>query len=290
EYFLPRLTRAWTHLSKQYGGIGTKGPGETQIETDRRIIRNKISSLKKKLQLIDVQRDTQRKNRQEFFKAVLVGYTNVGKSTILNHLTDANVLVEDKLFATLDSTTRLIQTKDGNKFLLSDTVGFIRKLPHSLIASFRSTLKEIVDADLILHVIDISHPKYEEQINIVNETLAEIKADKKMIQLVFNKIDLLKDSSEIDRCIKHYPNAVFISAERGININELEEKIIKTISTFIVTENFEINHNQNKLLSSIRQLSESLQTKYLEDKIQIKLTARQSNLPKIKKLISNYAQ
>jgi len=197
EYYLPRLTRQWTHLSKQYGGIGTKGPGETQIETDRRIIKRKIATLKHKLEEIDTQRSTQRKQREKFFKVVLTGYTNAGKSTLLNLLTDANVLVEDKLFATLDSTTRLVRTKKGYEFLLSDTVGFIRKLPPNLIASFRSTLIEIVYADLILHIVDASHPNREEQIQVVEDTLREIKADKNKSLLVFNKIDLIEDKNLI---------------------------------------------------------------------------------------------
>jgi len=286
EYFLPRLTRQWTHLSKQYGGIGTKGPGETQIETDRRIIKTKISSLKQKLDEIDIQRDTQRKQRTDIFKVVLVGYTNVGKSTLLNLLSDADVLVEDKLFATLDSTTRTVRTKSGSTFLLSDTVGFIRKLPPNLIASFRSTLREIVDADLILHVVDSSHHNFQEQINVVNETLEEIHADKNKVQIVFNKIDLLDDTSQINKLNNLYPGCVFVSAERGVNITQLFEKIESSMNSNIVKGDVEIDFTQSRVLSSIHDLSENVETKYFEDKIAVSFTAKQVNYKKILKLIS----
>ncbi|MGE5411543.1 MAG: GTPase HflX, partial [Clostridiales bacterium] len=176
QYLLPRLTRAWTHLSKQYGGIGTKGPGETQIETDRRLIRTRISMLKGKLEKIESQRQTKSANRKNFIKASLVGYTNAGKSTLLNLLTDAGVLAENKLFATLDSTTRSIQIDNNQTVLLSDTVGFIRKLPHHLVASFKSTLNEVREADLILHVIDVSHPFFEEHMAVVDQTLKDLGA------------------------------------------------------------------------------------------------------------------
>ena len=186
EYSLPRLTRQWTHLSKQYGGIGTKGPGETQIETDRRLIKKRISVLKAKLDKIDVQRQTQAYERRNFIRLSLVGYTNVGKSTLLNLLTDSNVYVENKLFATLDTSTRVmnIKTKEGEeviskfpkKVLISDTVGFIKNLPHNLIESFKSTLSEVVESDILLHVVDISNPNFEEQMKVVLETLDEIGA------------------------------------------------------------------------------------------------------------------
>lgn len=196
EYLLPRLTRMWTHLEKQRGGIGMKGPGEKEIETDRRIIRDKIALLKKKLEHIDKQGVTQRKSRTGEIRLALVGYTNVGKSTIMNALTNANILAENKLFATLDSTVRkLVLTKEAEVYippiitLISDTVGFIRKLPHQLIESFKSTLDEIKEADLLLHVVDISSPTFESQMDIVLETLTEIGAGDKPTLTVFNKID-----------------------------------------------------------------------------------------------------
>lgn len=188
EYLLPRLTRMWTHLQKQKGGIGMKGPGETEIETDRRIIRDKISLLKKKLANIDKQMATQRGNRGQMVRVALVGYTNAGKSTIMNVISKSKVFAEDKLFATLDTTVRKVVLQNI-PFLLSDTVGFIRKLPHQLVESFKSTLDEVREADILLHVVDITHPHFEEHIEVVNETLKEIGAADKPIILVFNKID-----------------------------------------------------------------------------------------------------
>ena len=188
EYLLPRLTRLWTHLERQQGGIGMKGPGETEIETDRRIIRDKISLLKEKLELIDKQMVTQRKNRGSMIRVALVGYTNVGKSTIMNQLSKSDVFAENKLFATLDTTVRKVVI-ENLPFLLSDTVGFIRKLPHSLVESFKSTLDEVREADLLLHIVDISHSDFEEQINVVNQTLSEIEAGNKPTIMIFNKID-----------------------------------------------------------------------------------------------------
>jgi GTP-binding protein HflX len=188
EYLLPRLTRMWTHLERQQGGIGMRGPGETEIETDRRIIRDKISLLKEKLELIDKQMVTQRKNRGSMIRVALVGYTNVGKSTIMNQLSKSEVFAENKLFATLDTTVRKVVI-ENLPFLLSDTVGFIRKLPHSLVESFKSTLDEVREADLLLHIVDISHSDFEEQINVVNQTLSEIEAGNKPTIMIFNKID-----------------------------------------------------------------------------------------------------
>ena len=190
QYILPRLTRMWTHLERQKGGIGMRGPGETQIETDRRIIQQKIALLKEKLKKIDKQKSIQRGNRGALVRVALVGYTNVGKSTIMNTLAKTKVLAENKLFATLDTTVRKIVV-ENLPFLLSDTVGFIRKLPHQLVESFKSTLDEVREADILLHVIDISHPNFEEQIEIVNKTLAEIDGLDKPTIMVFNKIDAL---------------------------------------------------------------------------------------------------
>jgi len=193
EYLLPRLTRMWTHLSKQYGGIGTKGPGEKQIEMDRRLFRSRIATLKRKLQQISQQRQQQRKGRQQFLRFSLVGYTNAGKSTLANVLANAGVYAADQLFATLDTITRKILLPSGKPVLLSDTVGFIRKLPPSLIASFHSTLAEIVESDILLHVVDISHPAYEEHIQVVLDTLQQLGADQKPILTIFNKLDMLED-------------------------------------------------------------------------------------------------
>ncbi len=244
QYLLPRLTRMWTHLERQRGGIGMRGPGETQIETDRRIILDKISRLKAELVAIDKQKSMQRKNRGKLTRVALVGYTNVGKSTLMNVLSKSDVFAENKLFATLDTTVRKVII-DNLPFLLTDTVGFIRKLPTHLVDSFKSTLDEVRDADLLVHVVDISHPNFEEQIEVVDKTLREVcdGADKPII-LVFNKIDAFsyvpKDADDLTpRTRANIPldelkaswmarmkdNCVFISAKKGINIDELKAKI-----------------------------------------------------------------
>lgn len=287
EYFLPRLTRQWTHLSKQFGGIGTKGPGETQIETDRRIIKRKINTLQQKLKEIDTQRNTQRKHRDKFFKVVLAGYTNAGKSTLLNLLTNANVLVEDKLFATLDSTTRLVRTKNGFEFLLSDTVGFIRKLPHNLIASFKSTLFEIVYADLILHIVDASHPNKEEQIQVVEETLKEIKASQNKSLIVFNKIDLIQNKTELELLSLKYPEAIFISAERGININALIEKIEHLIKENFIYDEVLLSPDDVDKLTAVQKFADNIESEIENDLIKIKFRARKSDYMKLIKILKN---
>jgi GTPase len=253
EYLLPRLTRMWTHLQKQKGGIGMKGPGEKEIETDRRVIRDKISKLKKELHDIDKQSITRRKNRETMTRVALVGYTNVGKSTIINLLAKAEVLAQDMLFATLDSTVRKVVfppdpvTYEPCVFLLSDTVGFIRKLPHQLVESFKSTLDEVKEADILLHVVDVSHPQFEEQMDTVSSTLEEIGASNKTVITIFNKIDQYKPmatSDDIfeDETIYDIPtlkktwmsklddNIVFISATQSDNIDELKALIRKNVS------------------------------------------------------------
>ncbi len=228
QYMLPRLTRQWTHLSKQYGGIGTKGPGETQIETDRRMIRARISHLREKLGKIETQRKTQRKRREEQFKIALVGYTNAGKSTLMKELTGADVHAEDRLFATLDTTVRTLELKPGLTALLSDTVGFIRKLPPHLVASFRSTLAETIEADVLLHVIDIASPSVLEQMKVVEYTLEEIGATDIPVLLVFNKVDLIDSESDVlDDLLARYPDAIAISAARGLHVHALRERLIE---------------------------------------------------------------
>ena len=244
QYLLPRLTRMWTHLERQRGGIGMRGPGETQIETDRRIILDKISRLKAELKDIDRQKSIQRKNRGKLTRVALVGYTNVGKSTLMNLLSKSDVFAENKLFATLDTTVRKVIV-DNLPFLLTDTVGFIRKLPTHLVESFKSTLDEVRDADVLVHVVDISHPNFEEQIEVVNKTLSEVcgSADKPMI-MVFNKVDAFsftpkdeddltpktRENYSLDELKASWMNkigddAVFISAKEGLNIDELKAKI-----------------------------------------------------------------
>ncbi|HEX9740718.1 MAG TPA: GTPase HflX, partial [Ignavibacteriaceae bacterium] len=285
QYMLTRLTRAWTHLSKQYGGIGTKGPGETQIETDRRIIRNRISHLKENLKKIESQRFTQRQGRKDFLKVCLVGYTNVGKSTLFNRLTDAEVLAEDKLFATLDSTTRLLNVDKNKSILLSDTVGFIRKLPANLIASFKSTLDEVRDADVILHIIDISDSYFEDHIKVVEETLKELGSDKKTIVKVFNKIDILNNKDKIGYIKNNYKNSIIVSAEKGINIKTLVDKLVEMNENTFVEENVDLNLEDSKTAAKIHSLAEVLDTKYDDSKIHIKYKTNRHNSEKIKKMV-----
>jgi len=253
QFLLPRLAGMWTHLERQRGGIGLRGPGETEIETDRRIIRDKISKLKDELKKIDLQMSTQRKNRGSMVRVALVGYTNVGKSTIMNMLSKSEVFAENKLFATLDTTVRKVVY--GNlPFLLSDTVGFIRKLPHQLVESFKSTLDEVREADLLLHVVDISHPVFEEQLNVVVQTLQEIGAAEKPTLLVFNKIDAYKwvkkdeddlsprskenfslDELKNSWMAKSNAPAIFISAKHRTNIDEFREKIYNQVKEIHIT-------------------------------------------------------
>ena len=254
QYLLPRLTRLWTHLERQRGGIGMRGPGETQIETDRRIILDKISHLKEELKSIDRQKSIQRKNRGKLVRVALVGYTNVGKSTLMNLLAKSEVFAENKLFATLDTTVRKVIV-DNLPFLLSDTVGFIRKLPTQLVESFKSTLDEVREADLLLHVVDISHPAFEEQIEVVNKTLQEVcdSADKPMI-LVFNKIDAFsyvekaaddltprtRENISLDELketwmAKMHDNCIFISARNKTNIDELKSLLYQRVKEIHTT-------------------------------------------------------
>ncbi len=245
QYILPRLKGMWTHLERQGAGIGSRGPGETEIETDRRIVKDKIALLRGRLKEIDKQSITQRKERGEFIRVALVGYTNVGKSTLMNVLSKSDVFAENKLFATLDTTTRKI-VYENTPFLLSDTVGFIRKLPHHLVESFKSTLDEVREADILLHVVDVSHPLYEDQIGVVNHTLQELKAFDKPILTIFNKLDLyeantfdewledevkqellLELKEKWDRATNN--NCVFISALEKKNIDALREIILTKV-------------------------------------------------------------
>ncbi|MEY4460001.1 MAG: hypothetical protein RIT38_1231 [Bacteroidota bacterium] len=245
QYILPRLKGMWSHLERQGAGIGSRGPGETEIETDRRIVKDKIALLRKRLQEIDKQAFTQRKDRGEFIRVALVGYTNVGKSTIMNLISKSEVFAENKLFATLDTTTRKV-VFENTPFLLSDTVGFIRKLPHHLVESFKSTLDEVREADVLLHVVDISHPKYEDQIDVVNKTLQELKAFDKPVVTIFNKMDLYRQKyfdewisdevkQDIERDLKERwinvtnNNCVFVSAIEKQNIDELRTIILHKV-------------------------------------------------------------
>lgn len=259
QYLLPRLRGLWTHLERQRGGIGMRGPGEKEIETDRRIVRDKIALLKKKLEKIDQQNTTQRKQRGELIRVSLVGYTNVGKSTLMNLLSKSDVFAEDKLFATLDTTVRKV-VFGQMPFLLSDTVGFIRKLPHHLIESFKSTLDEVRESDILLHVVDIAHPQHEDQIRTVNQTLKELDATDKPTLLVFNKIDLYRELNydayvdeeariEIEEGLKgslrhtFETDLVFISARTKENVDLLREKMKEMVKEqYLVRYPYQAKH------------------------------------------------
>ncbi len=282
EYLLPRLTRLWTHLSKQKGGIGTKGPGETQIETDRRLVRKRISFLKKKLRDVALQHATQTKERGEIPRVALVGYTNAGKSTLMNRLCpNTGAYAEDRLFATLDTKTRRLQLKINKVVLLSDTVGFIRKLPHRLVESFRSTLDEVLQADFLLHVIDSSHEGFEEQIRIVTETLQEIGVEHTNIINVFNKVDAVEDKEALRSLRQKYPEALFVSAKRGINLGVLKEAIGDYISRDYRLRTLRTHISNYKLIGYLYDHTEVIGKKYVDEDVILKYRAHYRNLKQI---------
>ncbi|MDZ7374023.1 MAG: GTPase HflX [candidate division KSB1 bacterium] len=256
KYLLPRLTRQWTHLSRQYGGIGTRGPGETQLEVDRRMIRRRIAVLDRELDQIRQQRQVRRRHRSDIFKAALVGYTNVGKSSLLNALTDSQVFVEDRLFATLDATVRAMRADKGLRVLLIDTVGFIRKLPHHLVASFMSTLEEAAEADLLLHVVDVSHPQFPMQIETVNEVLKQLELHTKPMVYVFNKIDAVQEKGIFASLREQYRPAVFVSATRGMFLQDLRNVILEYARRQFIEITVCLPAERSAVLSLIDRLAE----------------------------------
>ena len=229
KYLLPRLTRLWSHLDRHAGGIGTRGPGETQLESDRRLLNKRIAVLSKALKEIETTRHTQVRSRDKIFKAALVGYTNAGKSTLMNGITTADVYVKDQLFATLDATTRRVEADERRRFLLTDTVGFIRRLPHHLVESFKATLQEVRDADLMVHVVDAGHVDPEHQIDSVNKVLKDIVPDEKPILMVFNKMDLVDRELFVNRFSRAYPEAIFVSAKDEIGADDLRDAILARV-------------------------------------------------------------
>ncbi|OJX57381.1 MAG: GTPase HflX [Candidatus Kapaibacterium thiocyanatum] len=258
EYLLPRLTRMWTHLSKQFGGVGTKGPGETQIETDRRMYRTRIQRLRAKLSDIDSQRSVQRKSREGMPRFALVGYTNAGKSSLMRVITESDVHIEDRLFATLDTTVRAFALPSGQRALLSDTVGFIRKLPTQLVASFRTTLAETLEADVVLHVVDVANEHFRDHIRVVTETLHDLGAENIPMLLVFNKIDAVEERHLLDDVETEYPGCVFVSAERGINIQRLLVRMQETFEEHAVTQTLMIPYDRMKEVARLYQDAEIL--------------------------------
>ena len=274
EYALPRLTRMWTHLSRLAtgggGGRHLRGPGETQLEMDRRWVRRNIAHVRKALDTVEKQRHTQRRNRSEKVKVSLVGYTNAGKSTLFNALTGETVLAEDKLFATLDSTTRKLNLPQKQQILLSDTVGFIKKLPHQLVAAFKATLEEVLEADLLLHVIDVSHPEAEAQIAAVNVVLEELEATDIPMLMVFNKIDRVKSDEELHLLQCQYPEALPISAQRGDGLPALVDALAHRFAERGTNLSLSIPYTEGKMLDLLHKHGTVLDTEYTTEAVHVK--------------------
>ena len=263
NYLRTRLTRHWTHLSRQKGGIGTKGPGETQIETDRRLIGDRIAVLKERLKKIDRQRTVQRKGREGFARVALVGYTNAGKSTLMNVLAAADVFAEDRLFATLDATTRHVPLGGSRQMLLADTVGFIRKLPHNLIESFKSTLDEVRESDVLVHVIDVMHPRRQDHIEVVQATLGELGAADKPLLPVFNKVDRLEEPELLPALRSRFPEAAFVSALRGIGLDDFRERLLAIVERDFVERTAYVPVAESHVIARIHREAEVVSEEYL---------------------------
>ena len=282
EYMLPRLTRAWTHLERQMGGIGARaGAGETQIEVDRRLLRNRISKLKKELEKIEKERETQSKNRSNEFKVALVGYTNAGKSTLMKTISGADVLIKNQLFATLDTTIRTVKLDNSHRILLSDTVGFVRKLPHHLVASFRSTLKEVVEAELILIMLDASSNEVNEHYNTILEVLKDLGVKRHSYLIILNKIDNENVDKKISYLKRIFPEAIFISALNKLMIDSLTEKIIE-----IMDENFKVvdlcfKYQESKKLALAQEGVDVIERIYNDDHVFLKIKGSRERISQI---------
>jgi GTPase len=282
QYLLPRLTRAWTHLERQIGGIGMRGgPGETQIEIDRRLIRNQISKLKKDLLKIEKQQGTQSANRNSEYRVALVGYTNAGKSTLMRALTGADVYVQDQLFATLDTTVRKLDLGNNQKILLSDTVGFIRKLPHDLVASFRTTLAEARDANLLIKVLDASSEYLEDHLDTIQNVLKSLKLDEINSIIVLNKIDLVKDSGLYRGLKSKYPNSIIISAHKKLKLEDLTEAIINEMTKTQIYYKLEIPYDKTQVLDAIYNMLIVKQRKDEDEFIKLDVQGKKSDIDMI---------
>ena len=287
EYLLPRLTRQWTHLERQMGGIGTRaGMGETQIEVDRRLIRTRITRLKGDLKKIEKERDTQSMRRQSEFRVSLVGYTNAGKSTLFKAITGAEVYIKDQLFATLDTTIRKLNLDSSHEILLSDTVGFVRKLPHNLVASFKSTLKEVLEADLILVVLDISSPQIKDHVNTISDVLKEMGAYEIPTIQVLNKVDLISDGKMIEKLQRSFPEAVTISAQNHLKLSDIKQRIIQMMESNYKTVDLEFSYDDGRVISQVQQGVEVLERQYDEDSVRLKIRGSRSRISKIMTLIN----
>ena len=282
QYLLPRLTRQWTHLERQMGGVGTRaGMGETQIEIDRRLIREKISKLKLDLKKIEIERTTQSQKRKREFRVALVGYTNAGKSTLFNSLTGNNVFVQDQLFATLDTTVIKLKINKTHQVLISDTVGFIRKLPHNLVASFRSTLKELLEADLILIVLDASSIIIEDHLDTIKRVLTGLGADDIPKSLVLNKIDRVQEELELKRLRNKFSDAIFISALHHLRLDDVRDHIIDKIESDFEIFDLKIPYHKGKTISQLQDQVEILESVYGDEEIFLKIKGRKDTVEKI---------
>jgi len=289
QYLLPRLSRMWVHISEQYGGIGSRGPGESQLESDRRVVRHHIQILKEKLKHINTQNTEQRKLRKNTPRFSLVGYTNSGKSTLMNTITDANVFVEDKLFATLSTTVRQFLLPNNKNALLSDTIGFIRNLPHHLIASFRTTLSEALESDVLLHVIDVSNQNFRIMIDTVNQTLEDIGIKDKPMIYVFNKIDKLDSLDLLHQLQNEYAQSVFISAERGINIPKLLERMLDEYEKFNTVYSLLVPYKSSGELNKIYDYCEVLERIDDDDGTHLQIKVESRNQDRLLPIITKYA-
>ncbi len=290
EYTLPRLRRMWTHLSRIEGGIGTRGPGEKQIESDRRIVAKKINNLKRKLREGEKRKARLVEARKDYFTVSLVGYTNAGKSTLLNALTDADAFVEDKLFSTLDTKTRMCKLSDGSKVLLSDTVGFIRKLPHQLISSFHATLEEVRSADLLLHVVDISSPVAVEQADAVNVVLNELGCSDKTTIMALNKADAIKDESLSTFFRNKYSDCILMSALKGYGLSELKQRIIEHLGKNQVEINLKCSTGNGKLIAYLFENGRILSREFKDETVSFHILISEKHLAKLHKFGSNDIQ
>ena len=283
EYELPRLRRLWDHLERLGGGIGTRGPGETQLESDRRAVRKRIQILKKILKGVEVDRAEQRKRRDGMTRVALVGYTNAGKSALMNALTDAGVLTEDLLFATLDATTRRLDLPDGGGALLTDTVGLIRKLPHHLVVSFHATLEEVAEADLLLHVVDASRPHCESYLEAANRVLCEIGVENRPVRFVFNKIDRIFEAGELERLRGVYPGALFTSATEGTGLDEVRRAIGAFVEEREEVLQLEIPHTDGKTIALLYERGEVLATENGESVIRMRVRVPRVEAARLRK-------
>ena len=271
QYLLPRLTRMWHHLSRQTGGIGTRGPGETQLEVDRRRVQERIARLERELESVRKTRSVQRQGRKrhQWPVAAVVGYTNAGKSTLLNLLTGADLVAEDRLFATLDPTTRSFVLPNKQRVLLTDTVGFLRKLPHTLIESFKATLEEVHEADLLIHIVDLSHPRVDEQMEAVDNVIKELDAYGKQTLIVFNKIDRLEEGELADAYMQRFPGSVAISARTGERVGELVQALQDALAQWRLRSRFRIPASESALVAEIHRVGHVLELRYEDDHVLI---------------------